>query len=100
MYLLAMTANLSQRIKLDESFIRQCHQHLVEVLDGSAPGLPTADNEKNQIVMNCLKLMRTFIRRFDKEHLIRELKATTDNMNQAERRQTKVINVQLDPDGL
>ena len=50
--------------------------------------------------MNCLKLLRTFIRRFDKEHLVRELKDTVDNMDNQQRKQTKVINVTLDPDGL
>ena len=81
-YLQALQANLSQRIKLNEQFIRQCHQNLVEVLENFSHGQQTVPKEQNQVVMNCLKLMRTFIRRFDKEHLIRELKATIDNMNQ------------------
>ena len=37
-FLLSKTANLSQRLKLNEQFIRQCHQHLVDVLETFAHG--------------------------------------------------------------
>jgi len=56
--------------------------------------------EQHNIVFNCLRLIKTFIQRFDKEHLIPELKSKLDNLTPIDQRNTRKVGIKLDPDGV
>ena len=57
-------------------------------------------DESNKIILNCLRLIKTFIIRFDKEHLIPELKQALENLSPQDQRNTRRVGIKLDPDGI
>lgn len=61
---------------------------------------PNMIEESNQIIFNCLKLLKTFIQRYDKEHLIPELKQALANLPAQDQRNIRRVGIKLDPDGV
>jgi len=75
-----------------------CRQHLMNAQDQRR--LSQNLDENNKISFNCLRLIKTFIQRFDKEHLIPELKRTLENMSPQDQRNTRRVGIKLEPDGV
>jgi hypothetical protein len=61
---------------------------------------PNMIEESNQTIFNCLRLLKSFIQRYDKEHLIPELKHALANLSQQDQRNLRRVGIKLDPDGI
>lgn len=53
--------------------------------------------ENDETILNCLRLMKTYIMRFDKEHLAPELKRFLENLSPQEQGNTRAITIKLEP---
>ena len=69
LYLLTQTKNTRQKLSIQEAFVKQCRKSLQEAQDMQSKQ-QNGGSEYNMIILNCLRLMRVYIQRFDKEHLI------------------------------
>jgi hypothetical protein len=46
--------------------------------------------------LNCLRLIRTFLSRFDKEHIVAELKKFNEGLSQKDQTNTRIIGIKTD----
>jgi hypothetical protein len=79
LYLLTKPKSQSQRQKAHDHFVKACRTQLVAAQEQRKCSQeqrkkPRVSEDSNQTIFNCLRLLKTFIQRYDKEHLIPELK--------------------------
>ena len=96
-FLLTKSKSQSQRLKVHDQFIKTCRQHLANA-QAQWKESPNA-KEHNVTIFNCLRLIKTFILRFDKEHIVTEVKQALDKLSPEELRYTRRVGVKLDPGG-
>lgn len=66
-YLQVSSKSTKEKIKIQEQFIKVCHQNLEQAQDLRKKGIEVSENDG--VILNCLRLLKTFITRFDREHI-------------------------------
>jgi hypothetical protein len=90
--LLVRGKNVKEKLKVQADFIKICRNELIKAQEN------TLQNKK--VTLNCIRLLRTYIQRYDKDHMIPELKAHLDGLSQQDQRSIRRVMIKLDPDGV
>jgi hypothetical protein len=72
--LLVRGKNIKEKLKVQADFIKIIRTELIKAQEN------TEQNKK--VTLNCIRLLRTYIQRYDKDHMIPELKAHLDGLSQ------------------
>jgi hypothetical protein len=89
--LLVRGKNIKDKLKVQADFIKICRAELIAQEN-------TLLNKK--VILNCIRLLKTYIQRYDKDHMIPELKAHLDGLSQQDQRSIRRVMIKLDPDGV
>ena len=97
-YLQAREKEKKYKEKILQHFAQKCKKCLFDIQDKLVKGQDVDENSIN--VLNCLRLIKTFIQRYDLDHLIPELDKKVRSLAAQEKTKFKRIPVSLYTEGL